>query len=86
MDGNSIIIFLGCLIVLFIVGKIFFLPLKTIFKLIINSILGGFLIYIINIIGASFGFHIGLNVGTSIFAGILGVPGVIFLIILKLLI
>ena len=66
MDGNSIIIFLACLIVLFIIGKIFYLPLKTIFKLIGNSILGGILIYIVNIIGSSFGFHIGLNVGTSI--------------------
>ena len=86
MDGNSIIIFLACLIVLFIIGKVFYLPLKTIFKLIGNSILGGVLIYIVNIIGSSFGFHIGLNVGTSIFAGILGVPGVVFLIILKLII
>lgn len=86
MNGNSIIIYLACLVVLFIVGKIFFLPLKSILKLIGNSILGGVLIYIVNIIGSSFNFHIGLNVGTSIFAGILGVPGVVFLIVLKLLV
>lgn len=86
MNGNSIIIYLACLVVLFIVGKIFFLPLKSILKLIGNSILGGVLIYIVNIIGSSFNFHIGLNVGTSIFAGILGVPGVVFLVVLKLLV
>lgn len=86
MNGNSIIIYLACLVVLFIIGKIFFLPLKSILKLIGNSILGGVLIYIVNIIGSSFNFHIGLNVGTSIFAGILGVPGVVFLIVLKLLV
>ena len=86
MDGNSIIIYLACLIVLFIIGKIFLLPIKSIIKLLINSILGGVLIYIVNIIGQSFNFHIGLNIGTSIFAGILGIPGVIFLIILKLII
>lgn len=86
MDGTSVIIYLACLIVIFIVGKIFFVPLKSIFKLLINSILGGILIYIVNIVGASFKFHIGLNVGTALFTGILGVPGVVFLIVLKLII
>ena len=74
MDGNTVIVYLACLIVLFIVGKIFYVPLKHIIKLLLNSILGGFIIYIVNIIGASFNFHIGLNLGTAIFAGILGVP------------
>ncbi len=86
MDMNSIIIYLACFIVLFIVGKIFYLPLRKIIKLLINSILGGVLIYIVNIVGISFNFHIGLNVGTAFFAGILGVPGVVFLIILKIII
>ena len=86
MDATSVIIYLACLILIFIVGKIFFVPLKSIFKLLINSILGGILIYIVNIVGESFGFHIGLNVGTALFTGLLGVPGVVFLIILKLFI
>lgn len=62
------------------------MPLKKILKLAINSVLGGVLIYVINIVGATFGFHIGLNIGTSIFVGILGIPGAVFLIILKLMI
>ena len=85
MDLNTIIIYLACLIVLFIIGKIFYLPLKHIFKLLLNSVLGGLLIYIVNIIGASFNFHIGLNLGTAIFTGILGIPGVIVLILVKIL-
>ena len=40
----------------------------------------------INIIGSSFGFHIGLNLVTSITVGILGIPGAIALILIKLLI
>ncbi len=86
MDLNTIIIYLACLIVIFIIGKIFFVPLKHIVKLLINSVLGGFLIYIVNVIGGSFGFHIGLNVGTAIFTGLLGIPGVILLILIKLLV
>lgn len=83
METNSIIAFLACVSVLFIFGKILVLPMKKILKLLMNSVLGGILIYIINMFGANFNFHIGLNLGTSIFVGIFGVPGAILLVILK---
>ena len=41
---------------------------------------------ILNLIGNSFNFHIGLNFFTSILIGILGIPGAVVLVILKLLI
>ena len=86
MDGNSVITFLACIVFLFLFGRIFILPLKSIFKLILNSVLGGILIYMINMIGGAWGFSIGLNFFTSIFVGILGIPGAILLIILQLII
>ena len=55
-----------------------------IIKLIINSILGGILIYFINQIGVSFGLHIGLNLITSVFIGVVGIPGALLLILLKI--
>lgn len=42
------------------------------------------MIYLINLIGSLFSFHIGLNYITAILAGILGIPGVILLVILKI--
>ncbi len=86
MDTNTIIIYIACICFLFIFGRIFILPIKSILKLVFNSILGAILIYIINVIGTLFNFHIGLNYITSIFVGILGVPGAILLVILKLFI
>lgn len=86
MDGNSVITFLACIVFLFLFGRIFILPLKSIFKLILNSVLGGILIYMINLIGGAWGFSIGINFFTSIFVGILGIPGAILLIILQLII
>lgn len=83
---NTIITYLACIIFLFIFGRIFIIPLKNIIKLIFNSILGGVLIYIINLIGGMFGFNIGLNIFTAVTVGLLGVPGAILLILLKLLI
>lgn len=43
------------------------------------------MIYLINLVGILFDFHIGLNYITAIFTGILGVPGVILLVVLKLI-
>lgn len=85
MDFNNIITYIACIFFLFIFGKIFIIPIKTIFKLMINSILGALTIFIINIIGDLFNFHIGLNLITSIFVGVLGIPGAIIIIIIKLI-
>lgn len=84
INGN-ILTYLACICFLFLFGKIFILPIKKIFKLILNSFLGGITIFIINFVGANFGFHIGLNIITSILVGILGLPGAICIIIIKLL-
>ena len=85
MEQNNIITFLACIIFLFIFGKIFFLPVKSMIKLIFNSILGAILLYIINIIGGNFGFHIGINIFTSICVGILGIPGAGLLVVLQII-
>lgn len=83
---NNIITYLACICFIFIFGRIFIVPIKKILKLVLNSVLGGLTIYIINLIGAGFNFHIGLNVFTSILVGLLGLPGAVCLIIIKLLI
>lgn len=85
LETNNIIAFIACLFFLFIIGKIFIVPLKTVFKLIFNSMIGGIIIFVINLIGGFFNFHIGLNIVTSIFVGILGIPGAIVVILIKLL-
>lgn len=64
--NTNLLIFISCICVLFIICKIFVVPIKWILKLIFNSILGGTLIFVINLIGGIWGFHIGLNIYTSI--------------------
>ena len=70
----NIITYIACICLIFIVGRIFIIPLKKVLKLVLNSILGGCLIFMINLIGSTFDFHIGLNFLTSILVGILGIP------------
>ena len=82
----NIITYLACICFLFLFGRIFIVPIKKILKLALNSIIGGLVIFLINIVGSSFGFHIGLNFFTIIIVGFLGLPGAIILIIIKLLV
>lgn len=84
MDVNIIITVAICIIFLLIFGKIFLLPVKKIFKLVLNTGLGALAIFIINTIGTSFGFHIGLNIINALIVGILGIPGAVLLILLKI--
>ena len=83
MELSSLLIVLGCALAIFIIGKILLFPIKKILKLVFNTLIGAAIIYIINLIGASFGFHIGLNIITALVVGILGIPGAILLIILE---
>ena len=83
IDSN-ILTYLAWICFLFIFGRIFIVPIKKVLKLVINSVLGGISIFLINLVGANFGFHIGLNILTSILVGILGLPGVVCLVIVKL--
>lgn len=85
MGLTNILIVIGCALAIFIVGKLLLFPIKRILKLVFNTIIGGLIIYIINLIGASFGFHIGLNIVTSLVVGILGIPGAILLIVLEII-
>lgn len=83
MDTNIFISVVICIIFLLIFGKIFLLPIKKIFKVVLNTGLGALVIFVINTIGTSFGFHIGLNIINALIVGILGIPGAVLLILLK---
>ena len=76
--------FLLALVFLFLIVKVFSWPLKMFFKLLANAVLGVILLVVVNFIGASFNFQIGINWITALIAGCFGVPGVIFLVIFKL--
>ena len=59
-------------------------PIRWIIKMILNGVLGGVMLYVINYMGAKIGLNIPINPINSLVAGVLGFPGVILLIILQL--
>ncbi len=56
---------------------------KILKKVLINTILGAVLLAVINFAGLYFSFNIALNIYSSLIIGILGVPGLVLLIVLK---
>ena len=80
----ELLTFLGTLLVIFIVLKILSAPFKLIIKLILNGLIGGAIIYVINWIGAGFNFSLPLEWWSAILVGLLGIPGAIILVLIQL--
>lgn len=83
-DWNVIVAFVFGIFLIFLIGKLFLMPIKLVFRLVYNAIIGGIMLWIVNFIGGHFGFTIAINPLTALIAGFLGLPGVILLILFKL--
>lgn len=86
MELGTIFYYIIGLFLLYIIGLILVWPIKKIFKLIGNGILGGLILLLFNTIGKYFGLGIAINPLNAIIVGLLGVPGVILLLILQMII
>lgn len=78
----SILSFIIGVAILIIVLKILTFPIKVIFKFIINSIIGGVILWIL----AFFGIIVTLNWWTIVLTGFFGAPGVVIALIISLFI
>ena len=86
LELNVIVAYAFGIILIYLIGRMFLMPIKLVFKLIYNGIIGGIMLWAVNFIGSYFGFIIGINPITALVAGFLGLPGVILLILFKIFI
>ena len=77
--------YVGAIVLIFLVRKIFLWPLKIVLKLAASSLIGGLAILLINWLGAGFGVLIPLNLISAVIVGVLGIPGVVLLLILTMI-
>ncbi len=84
--ANIIIAALMLLVVLYIIIQVFLKPVKLVWKLLMNSIVGIILLLLSNYIGAYFAFALPINIITVLIAGFLGIPGIILLACFQILI
>ncbi len=71
--------FLGIVIIL-VSARIFFAPFKLALKILINSAIGGIVMFVINSI-PFLGIYMGINLVSALVVGILGIPGLCLLLI-----
>lgn len=71
----------GCIIFVFFLGKLLWIPVRFLLKLVISSLAGGTLLVVLSVLGRLVGIFIPVNLITAAAAGILGVPRVIGLLI-----
>lgn len=85
-DTMSIMAYAVGIIFIYIICLIFLKPVKLLAKLVINIIFGAILILVFNYAGGFLGMKLGLNIFTSSAAGILGIPGILLLLAIKVFI
>lgn len=85
MNTSSIFYYIIGILILLVFGRLLLWPIKKIFKLIVNGILGGILLFLFNIIGAYFGMSIEINPLTAIIVGLMGIPGLVLILIFQLI-
>lgn len=84
-QSNDALIFLFGVILLIIVGRIFIKPIKFILKLLLNSAIGLLIFFALSYFGKLIGLIVNINIFNIVISAILGIPGVILILLLKLL-
>lgn len=74
-----------CIFLIVLLFKIIKTPLKWAFKLLLNAASGFIALVILNFFGSLVGLSLTINVINCLVAGILGLPGVVLLLLLKYL-
>lgn len=82
---NTIFFYIIGIIVVCVLIVIFSKPLSKLLKMAVNSALGGVCIIAFNFVSQLFGFFLGVNAFTAITVGILGIPGFVMLLMLRLI-
>ncbi len=82
---EMILAYAVALLLMYALGWLLFVPLKYLWRLILNGILGGLLLVVINLVGGLFGVTLAINPVTALVAGFLGIPGVALLFLLQII-
>lgn len=83
IDWQSIVAYGFGLVLLIIIAWILVWPIKLLLRLIANALIGLFLLLVFNFVGGYFGLYIPPNPITALVVGILGVPGLVLLLVIK---
>ncbi|MBQ7037199.1 MAG: pro-sigmaK processing inhibitor BofA family protein [Clostridia bacterium] len=82
--NQEILLYLGGALGVWLALRFFRKPLWLIFRILLSSLFGGILLMLLNTFGTSVGVCLAVNPVTALLSGILGVPGVLAMLFIKL--
>ena len=83
MEIAVLVAFIVALALVYLTGRLLAMPVKVIGRLLLNGIVGGVVLLVINMVGSLFGCSIAVNAFTALIAGTLGLHGVVLLVLLR---
>jgi len=72
----------ACVVLLFL-STMFLKPIKKLVVLLLHSVFGWAGLYILNLVFSFVPFSIGINIASATIAGVLGIPGVLLMALVK---
>jgi inhibitor of the pro-sigma K processing machinery len=84
-DIGIVLAYSAGIMLIFMLSWILVIPFKIVGKFVLNALIGGFLIILFNFFGQLTGVNIGVNEITALIVGLLGVPGFIAILAIKLI-
>ena len=80
---NVIIAYALGLALLYFVGWLLLVPMKWLLRFLLNSVIGGGVLWILNLLSGLTGITVAINPVTALTVGFLGVPGLILILLLQ---
>ncbi len=81
---SPVIVIAAIVLAVILVLRLLAKPMKFIFKLLINTLLGFVLLWLLNFFGGGLGISLDLTLLNALIVGLLGIPGVLLLLALQL--
>lgn len=82
---ENIITFAIPILMLVLLVKILFTPMKWIFKLALHALTGFVCLWLLNSVSGFTGLELPINAVTTLISGVFGVPGIAVIVLLELL-
>ncbi len=80
---DTIIAYALGLILLYLAGWLLLVPLKLLLRFLLNGIIGGVSLWLLNLVGGFIGITVAINPITALTVGFLGIPGLILILVLQ---
>ena len=80
---NVIIAYALGLVLLYLIGWLLLVPMKWLLRFLLNSVIGGVVLWILNLLSGLTGITVAINPVTALTVGFLGVPGLILILLLQ---